>query len=211
MKITKFGHSCFLVDQDGVRCLFDPGTFSHGFTDLTNLDAILITHEHGDHMDVVALKEVLAKNPNAVMYTNASVQAILEKEGITAKVLTDGEVVEVKGVSIEGVGKDHAVMVTGVTPAQNVGFLIAERLFFPGDALTIPSKPVEILALPVAAPWSKISEVIDCGLAIKPTYIFPVHEAIYAHPDMMYGMFTQVFAKEGIEFRPMNPDGKTEF
>ena len=211
MNITKFGHSCFLVEEEGVRILFDPGSFSRGHTDVTNLDAVLITHEHGDHMDMDSMKQIVSKNPGAVIYTNASVQKLLEAQGIASTVVTHGEVVDVNGVSVEGVGKDHAILMTKVPAIENVGFMVAGRLFYPGDALTIPAKKVEILALPAAAPWMKISETIDYAIAIKPRYAFPVHEAIYAMPQMMYGMLKDILAAEDIEFRPMDPDGKTEF
>ena len=60
---------------------------------------------------------------------------------------------------------------------QNTGYFVDDTFFFPGDAYTVPNKPVEILALPVAGPWCKIAETIRYALAVKPTVAFPVHDA----------------------------------
>jgi L-ascorbate metabolism protein UlaG (beta-lactamase superfamily) len=86
---------------------------------------------------------------------------------------------------------------------DNVGFLIDNRLFYPGDALTEPGKEIEILALPAAAPWAKLSEVVDYALAVKPKIAFPVHDSILAHPTMMQGMFVPLFEKMGVTFQPV--------
>ena len=70
MQITHFGHSCLLVEIDGTKVLFDPGNFSHGFDGIDDLDAILITHQHPDHCDVAKLPELVAANPDAILYAD---------------------------------------------------------------------------------------------------------------------------------------------
>jgi len=216
MTITKFGHSCFLLEDknkqgESVRFLFDPGTFSKGQNDLTGLDVMLITHDHADHLDIESVKTLVAKNPEMQIFGTATVQGILEKEGIASTVLTHGESAEVKGIAIEAIGKDHALLINSMPAAQNVGFMVAGRLFFPGDALTLPGKEVEILALPAAAPWSKLSEVVDYALAVKPKIAFPVHEAILAHPQMMFGLMEKTFTENGIAWRAPELQTPTEF
>jgi L-ascorbate metabolism protein UlaG (beta-lactamase superfamily) len=200
-----------LVEEGGVRILFDPGSFSTTQNELTGLEALLITHEHGDHLTMDSVKAIVANNPDVQIFTNKSVHALLEKEGIASTVLMHGEKAGIKGISIEAVGKDHAILISGVPPIENVGFMVAERLFYPGDALTIPATQVEILALPAAAPWSKISEIIEYAIAIKPKVAFPVHDSILAMPQMMSGFFTPTLASHGIEFRPIEIEVPLEF
>ena len=65
---------------------------------------------------------------------------------------------------------------------DNTGYLIADRLFLPGDALTVPSRQVEILAVPVAGPWVKLSEAVEYTRMIKPKLSFAVHEANLKEP-----------------------------
>jgi hypothetical protein len=61
---------------------------------------------------------------------------------------------------------------------DNVGVMINETLYYPGDSFVLPGQPVQILALPIGAPWLKISESIDFLVAIKPKMVFPTHDAV---------------------------------
>jgi L-ascorbate metabolism protein UlaG (beta-lactamase superfamily) len=211
MTITKFGHSCLLIEENGTRIVLDPGTFTTEQNSLKDIDVILITHEHGDHLSVDSIKEIVKNNPEVKILTNASVAAILEKEAIPATVVKHGDVVTEKGVTFEGVGETHAVLINGVPPIENIGFIIAGRLFYPGDALTLAEKPIEILALPAFAPWSKLSETVDYTIAVHPKIAFPVHDAILAHPGMMGHWFTEIFSKEGIEYKAVDLNKAYEF
>jgi L-ascorbate metabolism protein UlaG (beta-lactamase superfamily) len=65
MRVTKFGHSCLLVEEGGARVLLDPGTFSEGFEGLEDLTAVCLTHQHADHLDAERLRLVLDRNPGA--------------------------------------------------------------------------------------------------------------------------------------------------
>ncbi|MBI5729138.1 MAG: MBL fold metallo-hydrolase [Candidatus Magasanikbacteria bacterium] len=175
MKITKFGHSCLLVEEKGARILFDPGNYST-VPALEKLDAILITHVHQDHADVPTLKKLIALNPRARIFSNEEVVAALAKEGIEVDKLGDKEQVVVQNVVIDGVGEWHAKIYEKFPVVKNTGYCIADRLFYPGDALTVPDKTVEILAYPAVAPWMKISEALDYLKLMKPKAVFPVHD-----------------------------------
>lgn len=179
MKITKFSHSCLLVEIDGVRLLIDPGSYTET-PNVSGLDAILITHEHADHFEPEKLKAILAKNPEAKVITHAAVGAKLDELGISYASIAAGEKIEIKGVPIESYGTDHAIIYGSASPCQNTGYLIAEKLFMPGDAFyDVPPKPIEVLALPTGGPWMKIAEAIDYAKAVKPKAAFPIHDAMY--------------------------------
>ena len=211
MKITKFGQSCLLIVENDVRIIMDPGSFSTAQNDLKDIDLVLITHDHGDHLDMGSVKKIMANNPQAEIITNSAVQVILEKEGIKSEVLVHGATVTKKGITLEGVGEKHAILINSMPQSDNVGFIINKRLFYPGDALTLPGKEIEILALPAAAPWAKLSEIVDYTLAIKPKIAFPVHDSILAHPTMMQGMFVPLFEKMGVTFQPVELNKEYSF
>lgn len=178
MKITKFGHCCLLIEEKGVKILTDPGIYSTQQNEVKNIDFVLITHEHNDHFHIDSLKAILKNNPPLEIITNKSVGAFLEKENIAFNIVEDGQNFDANGVLIEGFGKEHALIHSSIPIIQNTGYFIANRLFYPGDAFNNPKKQVEILALPVAAPWMKSSEAIDYTFQIKPKICFPVHDGI---------------------------------
>jgi L-ascorbate metabolism protein UlaG (beta-lactamase superfamily) len=208
MRITKYGHCCLLIDIGGVRFLTDPGAFGPESIlkeKVEDLDAILITHEHADHLHVDSLKEVLKNNSNAKVVTNPSVGTILEKEGIEYHSVADGDSIDIKGILVEGMGTKHAIIYQDMGQVENTGYFLnggdKQGLFYPGDALHLPGKPVDILALPVAGPWMKIGEAVDYALAVRPRVAFPVHDG----PNAGWGMFAQwimptFLPKEGIQF-----------
>lgn len=200
MKITKFGHCCLLIEEKGVRVLTDPGSYSTAQDNVKNIDLILISHEHQDHFHIDSLKRVLENNPNAKITTNKSVGALLDKENIAYEVVEDGQQFSFQDVLIEAFGEAHAIIYASIFAVTNTGYFIANKLFYPGDAFTNPGKPVEILALPVAGPWMKLSEAIDYAKEVKPKKCFPVHEGILKMPGASHKVPAMVLESEGIEF-----------
>ena len=178
MKITKLGHSCLLVEESGTRILLDPGVFS-AVEGLTGLSGILVTHQHFDHVEVEKLRALLAANPDATLVVDEGTAEQLSDQGISsARTLRDGETVEIGGVEVRGFGKEHAPFHPDAPNIVNTGYLVGGRLFHPGDALTVPGFDVEVLAVPIVAPWSNIGQTVDFVRAVKPRVAFPIHDAI---------------------------------
>ncbi|MDO8627477.1 MAG: MBL fold metallo-hydrolase [Candidatus Diapherotrites archaeon] len=178
MKITKLGHCCLLVKEKELNILTDPGAYSTEQNSLKGIDVVLITHEHQDHCHIESVKKILTNNPNAKIITNKGVAKILENEGIEYELLEHGQNKKFKNVLIEGFGEKHAEMYHGIPLANNTGYFIAGRLFYPGDSFFNLGKQVEILALPVAGPWMKLSEAINYTKELKPKICFPVHDGM---------------------------------
>ena len=212
MKITKYGHCCMLVEIDGARILFDPGMFTNSQNGAQNVDIVLITHDHADHYHAESLKAILKNNPSAQVFTNKTMGATLDKEGIKYEVLAHGDSKTAKDILIEGFGKQHAVIYGNMPPAdyENTGYFLQNKFFFPGDALFNPGKPVEVLALPVVAPWMKFAEAVDYAKAINPKISFPVHDAIMSFHDFFHGMMQQILKSNGVEFKPLKADESFE-
>lgn len=213
MQITKFGHSCLLVEEADARILTDPGIWNP-VPEVEGVDAILITHEHQDHCDVAQLQAILTKNPSARVITHAAVAKILRDAGIPSETINPGQPVMVNGVSVESFGTEHAV-IYGASPCRNTGYLIAGKLFAPGDALhDVPGKAVEVLALPTGGPWMKISEAIDYAKKIQPKAVFPIHDAMYTDEyarAVGSRWIGGTLAGEDIAFRDLSPGSTAEF
>ena len=201
MTITKFGQSCLLVETDSARILLDPGSYSTAQNDLKNIDALLITHVHKDHLNLESVKAIVANNPNVKIFSNVQVKEALTNIGIECQLLGDGETTNVNGVSIEGFGTDHIEIHSSLPRDKNTGYLIAERFFHPGDSYTMPTKPVEILAWPVAGPWCKLGESVDYALAIKPKVAIPIHDAMLSDPNAAAKWPAGMVESEGISVK----------
>ncbi|TQS41796.1 MBL fold metallo-hydrolase [Cryptosporangium phraense] len=186
MRFQKFGHACLLVEDAGARVLIDPGAFAPGWEDLRDLTAVLVTHQHFDHLDLDRLPALLDANPDASVHTDQATAGILAEKGLRATSVAAGATFELDGLSVEAIGQDHATIHPDIPIIPNVGFLLGGRFFHPGDALTVPTVPVEILGAPTAAPWLKLWEAIDYVRAVAPRIAIPIHEKAAAAPGMYY-------------------------
>ncbi|MBP9669537.1 MAG: MBL fold metallo-hydrolase, partial [Candidatus Pacebacteria bacterium] len=179
----------------------------------TGIDVIVITHEHADHVHVPALKEVLANNTEAIVIANSSVSALLTAAQITCTVLEGTGVAEIAGVRFEAFDCMHEEIYEEIGQVQNTGYFIGDRLFYPGDSFGKPGKPVDVLALPVAGPWCKLSDAIRYAIAVKPNKAFPVHDALIK--DALIGSAHrvpgEVLPKNGIEFIALREGETADF
>jgi L-ascorbate metabolism protein UlaG (beta-lactamase superfamily) len=176
MKITKLGHCCLLIEIQGVRFLTDPGNYTTLQNEIKNIDAVIISHEHTDHLHIESVKTILKNNPGAIIISNSSVGKILEKENISYTKISDGEEIKIKDISISGHGQKHAPIYEGYEQTENTGYFFDKKLFYPGDAFTKIDEKIDILAFPIAAPWLNIQQAMDYVLEIKPRVAIPVHD-----------------------------------
>ncbi|HEY4993904.1 MAG TPA: MBL fold metallo-hydrolase [Nakamurella sp.] len=191
MKITKYGHSCLHVVDGSASILLDPGGFSQGFETLSGLTAVLVTHQHADHVDPQRLPGLLRANPSATLYADPGSVAILAEAGITATPVATGDRLDV-GTAVDVFVVNHAVVHRDIPVIPNACYLIGGRLLHPGDSLTVIDRPVEILALPASAPWMAVKEAIDYYRAVAPQVAIPIHEKLMANPAMVYGMLERL-------------------
>ena len=213
MKIKKLGHCCLFIEIENLKILTDPGAWTDYPIDLPTVDIILITHEHQDHFHVSSLVSFLKVAPSARVITNKSVGALLDKEGIHYELLSHGENKTFSGVLIEAFGEMHAEIYDTIGRVENTGYFIGEKLFYPGDAFTIPGKKVDVLALPVAGPWIKSKEAIDYAKEVKPRVVFPVHDAMLRddRATPFYFVPTKALEGTGIEFVTLLAGEEKEF
>ncbi len=200
MKITKIGHCCVIIETKNVRFLTDPGNYTTGQNEATNIDCIVISHEHTDHTQVESIKIILKNNPNAMVVTNSAVGMILEKEGIQYIKVSGGEHAEIKGVKIEGYGVHHAPIYKEYELVENTGYRIDEKFFYPGDGFYNPQVPVEILALPITGPWCTIAQSMRYALEVSPKKVFPIHDGNLIRHGITNRLPALFLPEAGIEF-----------
>lgn len=204
MKIKKIGHCCFVVEpKEGIRVMTDPGAFSTLQIEEKNISAILITHEHQDHLHIDSLKKVLENNPQAIVITNTAVGKLLDEVGISYTKIEEGQKHDLNGVNIMGFGNLHAEIYGTYGQVQNTGYMI-DTLCYPGDAFQYPDAHVDILALPVTGPWMRIKDAIDYAKNVNPRIVFPVHDAhIHDWASFIWRVPENLFKEVNIEFKKL--------
>lgn len=213
MTITKLGHCCLLIEDQGKVIMTDPGAWSTAQNEVKGVDIVLITHEHQDHFHVESLKIVLQNNPKAMVITNSRVRDLIKEANIEVNIsVLEHEQQEIfAGLAVAGFGHEHAEIYKTIPRVMNTGYLIQERFFYPGDAFTAPGMPVEILAMPMAGPWMKISEAIDWVLKIKPRVVLPVHDGMLNPRQWIYRIPANVLGEAGIQFDALEPGEKRAY
>lgn len=205
MKIIKYEHACMIVENNGESLVVDPGEFTTDLIIPNNIVGVVITHEHADHLDNGHLRAIVAKNPNAIIVAHPDVVTTHLNEFTTHSVVAN-EQITIGSFDLKFFGGQHAAIFSDMPPLANLGVLINDRLYYPGDSFSVPDHNVEILALPVGAPWLKISETIEFLTTIKPRLAFPTHDAVLSQigkslPDRMIPPIAQ---KIGAEYRRLH-------
>ncbi|HSX53031.1 MAG TPA: MBL fold metallo-hydrolase [Patescibacteria group bacterium] len=209
MKITKYEHACLVVEEQGKLLVIDPGSYSTSLPEnLTNVSAIVITHVHADHFDPTHIKNLLEQNNTAQVYCTNEVAKQLTAPNIQP--VTGGDLGNAGPFHLKFFGGQHAIIHASYPTAQNVGVLVNDKLYYPGDSFTEPSASVQLLALPVSAPWLKLAEVMDYLTAVKPKRAFPTHNALLSDigENMVENMLGGITKTYGGSLQPI-PVGET--
>ena len=214
MRITRYGHSCLLVETARARVLLDPGVFSRGWEELGDLDAVLVTHQHPDHVDVEKLPQLLESDDGAALHAEPETAAALRGAGIDAAALHAGSSLTIGDLTVQAVGGEHAVIHADVPRVGNVGLLLRAEgeptLFHPGDTYAVAPAGVDVLALPLSAPWAASREMIDFVRAVRAGTGFAIHDALLSPIGL--GLYSgQAANLGGLELRPVEHGVPTDF
>jgi len=179
MQLTKLGHSCVRLAKDGGTLVIDPGAWS-GPDVLAGAQAVLVTHEHADHLDPDALRAAMAADSSLELWSAAPVTAKFAEFGDRAHAVAPGDAFTAAGFDVWVSGGQHAKIIEQIPVIPNVCFTVDGRVFHPGDSFTRPAAPVDVLLVPVSAPWLKFSEAADYIAAAGARRGYAIHDAILA-------------------------------
>lgn len=181
MRITKFGHACVRIETGGGVVVLDPGVFTDPEA-LDGADAVLITHEHADHVHPDHLR-----GRDVPIWTIAAVERLLREQAPEVAdrvtVVRPGDRLDLVGATVEVVGEKHAVIHPDYDRIDNSGYVLESggtSVYHPGDALTAPGRAVDILLAPVSAPWLKIGEAVDFVRAVAAPTSLAIHDRVYS-------------------------------
>lgn len=179
--LSTWGHSGLRLERAGQRLVIDPGAFTAPEI-LEGATAVLVTHEHADHVVPEALAALVARGGVSV-WAPESVIGALAAAGAPPQRLhpvTGGDRLSAAGFAVRVLGGAHAVIHPSLPRVANVAYLVEDAVLHPGDSFTpVPEgSAVEVLALPISAPWLKLSEAIDYVAQVQPGLVVPIHDAI---------------------------------
>lgn len=208
MKITKYLHSCILLEEGERTILIDPGNNAYEekifpFENIVNLDYIFITHEHMDHMHLPFIKELLVKFPQVQIVTNDQAIETLKKGGVSStSVIPD--FVSAQLIPHEQVfGMGHM--------CENSEFTFMNLLTHPGDSFH-SKKTAKIFALPLQAPWGDVTEAITLVENIMPEIVIPIHDWHWKDKVrlMIYARVESYLKSKNITFIPLETGRSVE-
>lgn len=215
MKITKYIHSCLLLENDTDKILFDPGKFSfiEGLVQpkqFSGLTSIILTHYHPDHTDEDALEDIIDRNPDVEVLSNSEIHKKLVDEDIASRVFESGNI-SFGGFKLEALDAPHEKLLADSVP-QNVAYLVNDIFLHPGDSLSenlYAKKGVKVLGLPLMAPWATELQIFEFAVNMQPEIVIPIHDGFAKDFFLQsrYQNFEKFLAKENIKFHPMPQPG----
>ncbi len=211
MKLTKYTHACIVLEEQGKKLIIDPGSFTADFGDTDDVAGVVITHIHADHFDPENLEAILSANPGIKVYTTPEVVEQWSDEHAVA--VAAGESLQAGPFTLEFFGQKHTEIHSLKPVADNIGVMVNNTLYYPGDSFTQPERPVAVLALPASAPWLKTSESIDYLQAVKPsTFFFRTHDGLLSKNgtavyDAWFNTAAQAF---DYTYKPLEPGESVE-
>ncbi|MFF3856867.1 MBL fold metallo-hydrolase [Micromonospora sp. NPDC002575] len=208
MQLTKYAHSCLRVEHDGGVLVVDPGVFSDPAA-LDGADAVLITHEHPDHVDVAALTRQLDRRPLRI-HGPASLAGVLGDAAEALEPVVPGQSFTAAGVPVRAYGGRHAVIHPDIPVVDNLGYLLDDVVYHPGDSLVAPEDvQVDTLFAPIHAPWSKFSEVLDFIRAVAPRRAFALHDGLL-NDNGLAVLNRQYAALSGTDYQRLEPGSRLD-
>ncbi|MDF2145936.1 MBL fold metallo-hydrolase [Knoellia sp. p5-6-4] len=182
MRLTHLGHACLLVEVADARLLIDPGIWSPRAFDQRDLSAVLITHQHPDHVDQERLPELLRANPAAALFADPGTARLLRESGLDPEAFEEGDEVGIGEARVAGAGQNHALIHDDIPRISNTGVRVSApgepTLFHPGDALDAEPGPVDVLAFPLNAPWMRSREMTGFLRRFNAPHAVPIHDGL---------------------------------
>jgi len=182
LEITFIGHGSLMFTFNGRVIQVDPFSKLAEYSKLPKADMLLITHEHGDHLDLKAV-EAVSTDKTVLVLTKTCAASL--KGGI---IMENGDTKTVGDLKIEAVPAYNLVhMRSEGVPFHpkgiGNGYVITfgdKRVYVAGDTENIPEmkklKRIDLAFLPMNLPYTMTPEMVaDAAKAFKPKILYPYH------------------------------------
>jgi L-ascorbate metabolism protein UlaG (beta-lactamase superfamily) len=182
MELNFIGHASLMFSLNGFIVYTDPVRSMGKYDNMPKADLILVTHEHGDHLDPALIKD-LSKQETVIFCNEASSTKIP-----SSKIMKNGESNNVGSLTIEAVPAYN--IVNQRAPGQPFhpkgagnGYIITfgdKKIYVAGDTENTPEmkalKDIYIAFLPMNLPYTMTPAMVaDAANAFKPKILYPYH------------------------------------
>jgi L-ascorbate metabolism protein UlaG (beta-lactamase superfamily) len=199
LTLTRFTHACIRLERDGRVLVIDPGIYSEPAA-LLGADAVLVTHEHFDHVDRLRLAGL-----GAPVYAPAGADI----PNLAFESLAVGEEREIAGFRVRAIGGRHATLLDDQPVPANLGYVVDEAVYHPGDALARPDVRISTLLVPAAGPWLNLRDAMAFVRDIAPERAFPIHDVLLSELGQLAA--DRWLAATGVnEYRRLRPGESAE-
>ena len=201
-RLIKFAHSCVRFDDGDRSLVIDPGVLSEVEAALDGAGGVLITHEHPDHIDAEKLRAAAARDPRLRIWAPPNLAASLGDLGEQVVSVVPGQSFDAVGFAVETFGGQHGLLHPTVPIVQNNCYLIDGAVYHPGDSVIVPSKQVDVLLLPIHAPWSSTADVIDFAVSVRAPNAYPIHDGLLNDTGLSFveAHVKRIGAEHGVEY-----------
>jgi L-ascorbate metabolism protein UlaG (beta-lactamase superfamily) len=182
IEITFIGHGTLMITYADTVIHVDPWTKLADYRTFPKADIVLVTHEHRDHLDTLALNLIRTDGTTVIMTESC------EKKGCRGIIMKNGDTRHIGSISIEAVPAYNIVHKrTDGTPFHPKGIgngyiitLSDKRIYIAGDTENIPEmkalENIDVAFLPMNLPYTMTPEMVaDAALAFKPAVLYPYH------------------------------------
>jgi L-ascorbate metabolism protein UlaG (beta-lactamase superfamily) len=180
--LTFVGHGTVMFQVDGTVIQIDPVSREADYSAMPAADVVLVTHDHGDHLDPDAIAAV--RTPGTRVFVSRSCAGRVEG----ATVLENGETRTVDGIRIEAVPAYNLVHMRSNGAPYHVkgdgnGYVLTigdTRVYVAGDTENTPEmkalQDVDIAFLPMNLPYTMTPAMVaDAARAMQPRILYPYH------------------------------------
>jgi len=210
MKVTKHEHAHMVVDDTLIKLIIDPGVFSTQVAE-PDVSAVVITHGHEDHWTPEHLTAIRDVNPGVPIYGPSDFAEAAAEFDVIA--VAPGDQIEIGGAILKFTGGEHEPIHENIRVGSNVGVIVNDRFYFPGDSYTRPGRDIELLAVPIGGPWFSLAGAVDLITDVQAPEMINTHDSVLSaagqamHSDILRsvagawgGTFTQLDAGDAREF-----------